>query len=418
MQNPLYDYKRFAVLYVDDEEKSLHYFREAFTEKFTVITAKNSQEAFSILQKEGDHIGVLVTDQRMPGEKGIQLLERVREWNPKIIRILVTAYSDLETATQAVNTGSVYKYITKPWDINFLETTLMRSLEFFIVQRERDMLMQEKISVLHRMVIADRVLSLGVLGSHLNRQLRNALSAVRDFLDIASPEIPVDDVDMNHLRQPNFWREYYRQVHAQLGRLENLLEIATETVDPLEAPADFPDRITLDKFFNALLKPHRETLKRRGAFAEIEILQGSPVVIGDEKKLQKSLSLLLESLISRLPTAQKLTITLRKEEAFVQVDFHDPCQLLDRSTIHAVLSPLRMKNLPHETLAFHLLLCYLVVYHHGGRVMIQSWEDQTQSLIFQLPVDPQEVPPQSIDKGFYERMLFNDSLWERILTEY
>src|SRR5581483_642479 len=121
---PFYDYKKFIVLYVDDEEKSLKYFKETFGDPFTILTASNAEEGFRILKENIDRIAILVTDQRMPGEKGVQLLEKARQIKPRILRILVTAYSDLETAIDSVNTGAIYKYITKPWDVPQLGVTL------------------------------------------------------------------------------------------------------------------------------------------------------------------------------------------------------------------------------------------------------------------------------------------------------
>ena len=69
------DYKRFAILYVDDEEKSLKYFARAFGEHFKILTATNAHDGFKLLQERGPEIGILMTDQRMPGEKGVWLLD-------------------------------------------------------------------------------------------------------------------------------------------------------------------------------------------------------------------------------------------------------------------------------------------------------------------------------------------------------
>ena len=93
MQN-LYDYKKFAILYVDDEEKSLKYFARAFQDQFRIFTASNAQDGFALLNQHKDEIGILMTDQRMPGEKGVQLLEKARQLRPRIIRMLATAYSE------------------------------------------------------------------------------------------------------------------------------------------------------------------------------------------------------------------------------------------------------------------------------------------------------------------------------------
>ena len=65
MQN-LYDYKKYAILYVDDEELSLKYFTRAFQNKFRVYTAANAQDGFVLLEQHKDEIGIVISDQRMP----------------------------------------------------------------------------------------------------------------------------------------------------------------------------------------------------------------------------------------------------------------------------------------------------------------------------------------------------------------
>src|SRR5215471_6802225 len=219
-----YDYKRFAILYVDDEEKSLKYFVRAFEDQFQIYTANNAQEGFKLLDEHKDDIGLLMTDQRMPGEKGVWLLEKARQLRPRIIRVLATAYADMDAAIAAVNTGQIYKYVTKPWDPPQLESTLKRGLEFFMVQRERDQLLKEKMSVLHNMMIADRIVSLGLLAAGLSHHIRNALVAVKTFLDLAPAKLEEENLDLNGLRNPDFWREYYQNVQAQIEKINNMLK--------------------------------------------------------------------------------------------------------------------------------------------------------------------------------------------------
>jgi two-component system probable response regulator PhcQ len=193
--NDLYNYRKFAILYVDDEEKSLKYFTRAFGEHFRIFTATNAQDGLKVLEEHKDEIGLLMTDQRMPGEKGVWLLERARQLRPQIVRILATAFADMEAAIAAVNTGAIYKYVTKPWDPPELENTLRRGLEFFMVQCERDHLLREKMSVLHNMMIADRIVSLGLLAAGLSHHIRNSLVAVKTFLDLAPAKMEEEKMD-------------------------------------------------------------------------------------------------------------------------------------------------------------------------------------------------------------------------------
>src|SRR3954469_16138937 len=246
----LYDYKRFAILYVDDEEKSLKYFARAFEDQFRIFTAANAQDGYKLLEAHKDEIGLLMTDQRMPGEKGVWLLEKARQLRPRIIRILATAYADMEAAIAAVNTGAIYKYVTKPWDPPQLETTLKRGLDFFMVQRERDQLLREKMSVLHNMMIADRIVSLGLLAAGLSHHIRNSLVAVKTFLDLAPSKLKEESLDLTQLRNPEFWKDYYQNVQKQIERITNMLRDLWTVSE--ERKFEFNDSVQLRGFVDKL----------------------------------------------------------------------------------------------------------------------------------------------------------------------
>jgi two-component system probable response regulator PhcQ len=182
--NNFYDYRKFAVLYVDDESQTVSNFEAYFSDVFDVVVATSGEEAWNIFNKDPDRFGIVMTDQRMPNSTGVELLEKVRATRPRVLRILATAYSDMSAAIAAVNNGAIYKYVTKPWDPPTLEMTLKRGMEFYLVQRERDSLMREKMSALQRLMMTDRLLSLGVFAAGLNHHLRNSLTAVKTFLDL------------------------------------------------------------------------------------------------------------------------------------------------------------------------------------------------------------------------------------------
>src|SRR5205814_7198636 len=264
-----YDYKKHAILYVDDEEKSLKYFARAFEDQFRIFTATNAQDGLKLLEQHQDDIGLLMTDQRMPGEKGIWLLEKARQLRPRIIRILTTAYSDMEAAIAAVNTGAIYKYVTKPWDPPLLENTIKRGLEFFMVQIERDQLLREKMSVLHNMMIADRIVSLGLLAAGLSHHIRNSLVAVKTFLDLAPSKMEDEKMDLNGLRNPDFWKEYYQNVQGQIGKINNLLK---DLWTASEKPAfEFADKVKLLEVVSQTIEQLKSNLDERKIHIENNI---------------------------------------------------------------------------------------------------------------------------------------------------
>src|SRR5918995_7223325 len=136
----LADYQNCTILYVDDEEKSLVNFTRVFRGKFNILSAASASEGYRLLEKHRDEIALLMTDQRMPGEKGVDFLKRARQLQPKAVCILTTAYSDFDVAIDAVNSGAISKLITKPWDIPQLEMILREACDFFTAQRESDLL--------------------------------------------------------------------------------------------------------------------------------------------------------------------------------------------------------------------------------------------------------------------------------------
>src|SRR6266699_1567780 len=284
MQN-LYDYKKFAILYVDDEEKSLKYFTRAFQDHFRILTAPNAQEGLKLLEAHKDEIGLLMTDQRMPGEKGVWLLEKARQLRPRIIRILATAYSDMEAAIAAVNTGAIYKYVTKPWDPPQLENTLKRGLEFFMVQNERDQLLREKMSVLHNMMIADRIVSLGLLAAGLSHHIRNSLVAVKTFLDLAPAKMQEEKMDLNGMRNPDFWKEYYQNVQGQIGKINNMLK---DLWVASEKPAfEFGDQVQLHTVMAETLELLKEGLTAKNITVENSIPDSLPTMNVDKFKFYR-----------------------------------------------------------------------------------------------------------------------------------
>ena len=133
----------YYVLYVDDEDNALFFFEKGLKKDFNTITSSSAESAYEILKERSKEIAIVITDQRMPGDHGIDLLKHLRANYPDIIRLLTTAYSDLEEAIDSVNQGEVYRYIKKPWNINELKTELKRALELFIMQKERDRLLQQ-----------------------------------------------------------------------------------------------------------------------------------------------------------------------------------------------------------------------------------------------------------------------------------
>jgi len=126
------DRQDYAILFVDDEEKSRKYFRRFFEREFRILTAVGVNEALDILAHNDGGIAVVVSDQRMPGRKGIELLKEVCSTYPEVVRLLTTAFTDMDEAIEAVNSGEIFRYIIKPWDLEALHKSLHDAMNLYL----------------------------------------------------------------------------------------------------------------------------------------------------------------------------------------------------------------------------------------------------------------------------------------------
>jgi len=123
-----------GVLYIDDEVNNLNSFKAAFRRDFEIFTASSAKEGRKILDSQ--EIGVIITDQRMPGMTGIEFLESILPIYPDTIRILLTGFSDINAVMDAINRGQVYKYLVKPWQNDELKMYIENALEIYNLRKE------------------------------------------------------------------------------------------------------------------------------------------------------------------------------------------------------------------------------------------------------------------------------------------
>lgn len=181
-----YDYQRYAVLFVDDEEKTRKYFRRLYGETFRILEASDGVEALSVFRAHAAEIGIIVTDQRMPNETGVGFLSKISDQWPDVVKILSTAYSDLDAAIGSVNKGGIYRYITKPWEVSEFEVTLRRAMEFFIVKRERNSLMGAKLQALGNVIYSSRLAAFALAPVTAGLPGKHAAEAVASFVRLGA----------------------------------------------------------------------------------------------------------------------------------------------------------------------------------------------------------------------------------------
>lgn len=133
--------KKSTILYIDDDPINLEILKEFFLQRYNVITTTSISEAEDILRTQP--VKVLISDQRMPEENGIDFIKRINADFPDIIKIILTAYSNQDLAVEAINDAGIFKYILKPWRFEEVKVLLENSLREYDLRFEKKQLLKE-----------------------------------------------------------------------------------------------------------------------------------------------------------------------------------------------------------------------------------------------------------------------------------
>ncbi len=125
---------KHTILCVDDEIDNVEALERIFRKKYAVLKATSAAEGLALLKK--NNVSLIISDQRMPKKTGVEFLKESIEYHPDAIRILLTGYTDIESVIGAINSGEVYRYITKPWDSNDLSLTIDKAIEKYELATE------------------------------------------------------------------------------------------------------------------------------------------------------------------------------------------------------------------------------------------------------------------------------------------
>nr|WP_320012307.1 HD domain-containing phosphohydrolase [uncultured Desulfobulbus sp.] len=148
------------ILFVDDEPNVLQSIKRQLRKRFDLVTAEGGQEALRVLQENGP-FAVIVSDMRMPGMNGVELLSQAKNLYPETVRLMLTGNADQETAMAAVNNGQIFRFLTKPCP----QATFVTSLALALRQ--------------YRLIVAEREL--------LQKTLKGSVNVLTELLGVANP---------------------------------------------------------------------------------------------------------------------------------------------------------------------------------------------------------------------------------------
>lgn len=198
-----------TILFVDDEPNILESMERQLRKRYEIRTALSGDEALTILKEQGP-FAVIVSDMRMPGMDGVQLLSRVKDLYPETVRIMLTGNADQDTAVEAVNSGHIFRFLTKPC----ATPTLVTSLALALHQ--------------HRLITAERDL--------LNNTLKGSIKVLSELLSLANAPAFSSGYRIKEtvrrialsFKLPNAWQYEVAALMSQIGCVTLPIDILTK----------------------------------------------------------------------------------------------------------------------------------------------------------------------------------------------
>ncbi len=374
----------FGILYVDDEVKSLKYFEAIFEDVAPIYTAQTPAEGFRLFSEHHEQIGLVLSDKKMPDESGIELLTRIRDVDPRPLRILVTAFSDLGLAVDAFNDGLLYSYFSKPWDPEDLEHRLVKAMRHFCLEKEKEKILGEKTEVIEELLMADKVASIGILSTGLNHHVRNALTVFRTFYDMLPMQL--EEELGGKPKDEAFWTEFYDEVGGQIHRITSMLSSLSDGSDLALHPdsEEFCMKGVVESAAEMVLGDSEEYTTK------ICVTNDLPLVKGDPHRINQMIRIVLLEATKAMGEAGEVEVHLatREEDCGVVLTVLDSGELIPEEDLKHLFEPFYVRAQRPEDLGSNFLACYLTAFSHGGTIRAYRSNDQRNAIEITLPLVP------------------------------
>ena len=375
------DVKKHSILVVDDEQENINLLSNILGGDYSLFEAINADQALSLLRKNEIHL--ILSDQRMPGLSGVELLEKARSLRPDCVRMLITAYPDVNNAIQAINRGHVHRYIAKPFDSSELKVAIQQELEHLDLLRANRRLNEE----MGRMV--DELF-------RANRELRDLNQMKDQFLANCSHELKTPLVSgmgyvdlmlsggMGRLdpRHEKGLKIAHRNLERLLGLIENLLALAKARFRPEELRVA---RFDLLPLLEECVESLRGRARKKSLLVKTAFPRGRIPVDGDERKIHSVITNVLANAEKFSPEDARIEVRVRAPKAGrIRVIVSDNGVGLQEAK--ADIQPFKTtSDLRYAGMGIGLTLARQILQAHGCDILLERGKRGGARVQFDLP---------------------------------
>nr|MBF0222988.1 response regulator [Desulfobulbaceae bacterium] len=396
------------ILYVDDEQVNLSNFRMNFEDEFEVITASSGEEALVLFNEHVDRgLALVVSDNRMPGMSGVELMGRIFETDPDPVRIILTAFTDFNQIMEAVNKGHIYQYVLKPWEYKHLRMLIVNAVGAYSMIKTNKKLLQDlhkknaelmevasqltrelehrkgeearRRSIEVKMMGQAKLASLGEMATGVAHEINQPLSFIKIMMQATKR-----DFMEGQLNAAEFPGELDETL-AQISRIE----VITRHLQMFgRKSGGVFDQIALPQVLDHALIPLGHRLKKAGIALEVEIEKDLPLVRGVATQLEQVLINLIINAVDAMEYVKEKKLAIRfsrQNDMVVATIVDNGCGMLEEVAAKMFEPFFTTKEVGKGT-GLGLSISFGIIKEHNGSINCQSKPDEGTCFALSLPV--------------------------------
>lgn len=365
---------KHTILLVDDEQDNVDALERLFRRKYNVLKATSGPEALELIKQQ--KVSLILTDQRMPNMTGVELLAESLKYWPDAVRILLTGFTDIDSVISAINSGHVYRYVTKPWDPVDLTNAVDKAIERFELSAE----LKEKNAALE--VALRELKTLDEAKSNfmilINHELKTPLTSMVSFLELLK-ETALDDEQ----------KKYVSRIQQSSDRLQALINDSLELVSAETGVMPIKlSGLDLKKIVNDLKKDFDPALSKKNMSLDVQF-DGTDVR-ADAKGLRSVLARLIDNAIKFAPENSAIEFESRRiDDEKIQICLRNDGKAIKAETLAKILKPFSLdENIMHHSkgTGLGLSIVQAVLKQMGSQLEVDAPKGKF-SASFSLPSD-------------------------------